>query len=204
MFCWERICPALNRANARIRAETDDTAFALPVAHPPSRRSQTRYYVPSIGNHGLTVITTPPVILANRASAPETRQKHVAMTHYAPVIDRRRLLIPSRKRTAIMMNPASAPREPYPNPRQEPPPRAALQVDNCTLSTVEHQGYGQGSVEAPVRADPSRGIGHAREPRRCHALGLTVDNVPDVIYCKAARGRQGEEDEAHMVCAGYA
>lgn len=178
--------------------------YALPVAHPPSRQSQPRYYVPSIGNHGLTVITAPPVLPANRAGAPETRQKHVAMTHYAPVIDRWRLLIPSRTRTAILVNPASAAREPHPNPRQEPPPRAALQVDNCTLSTVERQGYGQGSVEAPVRADPSRGIGHAREPRRCHALRLTVDNVPDVIYCKAARGRQGEEDGAHMVCAGYA
>lgn len=162
-----------------------------------------RYYVPSIGNHGLTVITAPPVLLTNQVSAPETRQKHVAMTHYAPMISRWRLLIPSRKRPAILINPASATREPHPNPRQEPPPRAALQVDNCTLSTVERQSYRQGSVEAPVRADPSRGIGHAREPRRCHALGLTVDNVPDVIYCKAARRRQGEVYQVHIVCAGY-
>ena len=163
-----------------------------------------RYYVPSIGNHGLTVITAPPVLLTNQVSASETRQKHVAMTHYTPMTSRWRLLIPSRKRTGILINPASAPREPHSNPRQEPPPRAALQVDNCTLSTVEHQGYGQGSVEAPVRADPSRGIGHAREPRRCHALGLTVDNVPDVIYCKAARGRQGAASWHSSLCAGYA
>ena len=187
-----------------IRAEANAPVIVLPVAHPPSRRSMMRYYVPSIGNHGLTVITAPPVLPANRAGAPETRQKHVAMTHYAPVIDRWRLLIPSRTRTAILINPASAPREPHPNPRQEPPPRAALQVDNCTLSTVERQGYGQGSVEAPVRADPSRGIGHAREPRRCHALRLTVDNVPDVIYCKAARGRQGAASWHSVLCAGYA
>ena len=178
--------------------------YALPVAHPPSRQSQTRYYVPSIGDHGHSVITAPPVIPVNRTGAPETRQKRVAMTHYTPMISRWRLLIPSRKRTAILSNPASASHEPHPNPRPEPPPRAALQVDNCTLSTVEHQGYGQGSVEAPIRADPRRGIGHAREPRRCHALGLTVDNVHDVIYCKAARGRQGEEDGTLMVCAGYA
>ena len=188
-----------------IRAEADDTAIVVsPVAHPPSRRSIMRYYVPSIGNHGLTVITAPPVLLTNQVSASETRQKHVAMTHYARMISPWRLLIPSRKRTAILMNPASAAREPHPNPRQEPPPRAALQVDNCTLSTVEHQGYGQGSVEAPVRADPSRGIGYAREPRRCHALGLTVDNVPDVIYCKAARGRQGAASWHSILCAGYA
>lgn len=130
-----------------IRAKANDTAIVVsPVAHPPSRRSLMRYYVPSIGNHGLTVITAPPVLATNHAAAPETRQKHVAMTHYAPVIDRWRLRIPSRTRTAILINPASASREPYPNPRQEPPPRAALQVDNCTLSTVERQSTSQAGV----------------------------------------------------------
>ena len=162
------------------------------------------YYVHSIDNQGLTVITAPPVFPTNQVGASETRQKHGAMTSYSPPINRWRLLIPSRTRTVTQVNPASAPREPHSNPRQEPPPRAALQVDNCTLSTVEHQGYGQGSVEAPVRADPTRGIGQAREPRRCHALGLTVDNVPDVIYCKAARGRQGAASWHSVLCAGYA
>ena len=120
-----------------------------PVAHPPSLRSLMSYYVHSIDNQGLTVITAPPVLPTNRVSAPETRQKHVAMTHYVPMIGRQRLRIPSRKRTAIAMNPASAPRESQSNPRQEPPPRAALQVDNCHLSTVEHQSTGVAASRLP-------------------------------------------------------
>ena len=142
-----------------IRARANDTDIVVsPVAHPPSRRFIMRYYVPSIGNHGLTVITAPPVLLTNQVSASETRQKHVAMTHYTPMISRWRLLIPSRKRTASLINPASAAREPYPNPRQEPPPRAALQVDNCTLSTVERQSTSQAPPRLPyalTRAEAS-------------------------------------------------
>ena len=52
--------------------------------------------------------------------------------------------------------------------------------------------------------DPSRDIDHARLPRCRLALRLTVDKMRDVIYCKAARGRQGEADGTSMVCAGYA
>ena len=72
-----------------IRAKANDPDIVVsPVAHPPSHRSIMRYYVPSIGNHGLTVITAPPVLLTNQVSASETRQKHVAMTHYTPMISR--------------------------------------------------------------------------------------------------------------------
>lgn len=49
---------------------------------------RSRYYVPSNGNQGLTVITAPPVLPANRAGASETRQKHEAITPYAPMISR--------------------------------------------------------------------------------------------------------------------
>lgn len=111
---------------------------------------------------------------------------------------------------SCIRQPEPAPHEyQYRPTREECRARAALQVDNCILSTVELQGYGQGSVEAPVRADPSRDIGHAREPRRCHALGLTVDNMPDVIYCKAAspaqRGRNRIPVWYALACAvwGY-
>lgn len=72
-----------------IRADTDDTAIVVsPVDHPPSRRFLMKYYVPSIGNHGHTVITAPPVLLTNQVSASETRQNYVAITHYAPLISR--------------------------------------------------------------------------------------------------------------------
>lgn len=142
-----------------IRADANDTAIVVsPVDHPPSRRSLMKYYVPSIGNHGHSVITAPPVPLTNQVSASETRQNHVAMTHYAPMISRWRLLISSRKRPASLINPASAARESHSNPRQEPPPRAALQVDNCTLSTVEHQSTSQGPPRLPhtlTRAEAS-------------------------------------------------
>ena len=140
MLRWERICPALNCANAQIRAEADDTAIMF-------RRSLIRpvavlfmgHYVHPNSNRGLTVIAAPPVLPTNQVGASETRQKHVAMTHYTPMISRWRLLIPSRKRTAILINLASASREPHSNPRQEPRSRAASQIDNCKLSTVEHQ-----------------------------------------------------------------
>lgn len=151
-----------------IRADAGDTAIVVsPVDHPPSRRSLMKYYVPSIGNHGHAVITAPPVLLTNQVSASETRQKHVAMTHYAPMISRWRLLISSRKRPASLINPASAAREPQSNPRQESPPRAALQVDNCTLSTVERQSTSQ---------DP---------PRLPHTLTRSEASVMQVSLCGA-------------------
>lgn len=89
MLAGSEICPALNRANARIRAVTDDTdimfagRFIRPIAiHILS------YYVHSDCNQGLTVITAPPVLPANRAGASETRQKHEAITPYTPMISR--------------------------------------------------------------------------------------------------------------------
>lgn len=137
---WERNLPGPKPAHTRGSGPKQMTPNSVsPVAHPPSLRSSMSYYVHSIDNQGLTVITAPPVNLPNQGSASETRQKHVAMTHYTPMISRWRLLIPSRKRTAILINPASAARESQSNPRQEPRSRATSQVDNCKLSTVEHQ-----------------------------------------------------------------
>lgn len=167
-----------------------------PVAHPPSLRSSMSYYVHSIDNQGLTVITAPSVLPANRAGAPKTRQKHVAMTHYAPVIDRWRLLIPSRKRTAILSNPASAPRESHSNPRQEPRSRATSQIDNCKLSTVEHQSTSQAPPRLTHTLTRAEAAVMQGSLRRCLAQGLPSIICPTlsiVMWQERGKARQREQ-----------
>ena len=153
------------------------------------------YYVHSNSNQGLTVITAPPVILANRASASETRQKHEAITPYAPMISRWTVIkgidaapqvggstgIESTPQTTpptsgrLLVTPGTRKRAPYvlrirqlePAPPEslyrptleECRPRASLQVDNCDLSTVEHQSTGRPAAAGQAKRARAEALG---------------------------------------------